>query len=990
MTIIVFLIDTSVSMNQRTYLGARNTLMDVAKGAVEQFIKFRKRDSSSSGDRYMLITFEEPPSNIKAGWKENQQTFSNELKNLQAYGLSNFGSALKHAFDILNINRMQTGIDTYGQGRCPFYLEPSVIIMITDGGKFSTQSGAQGDFTLPMQALIPGLELTREPFRWDQRLFALVLRLSGTPPPERDPPTLVPSDSSPIDAMCEVTGGKYCRSFAVTSHRTLLQCLESIVQKLQAGVVINFEKSGPDPPPLPNEGTKSGLDASSALSNSDISALDNANNDMEEVVMPSVLSDDENKENNDRNDEMHRLDPSGLVINPNASSINIQNNAWHCCRKMIYVQRSAQKGYSVGHWPIPEAFWPDVNSSSLPPRTAQPIIKFTCSSHEPLIIDNMPFDKYELEPSPLTQYLLSRKQPNVCWQVFVANSNRNNDIGCSFGYLKASTNLACVNLYVMPYNYPVLLPLLDELVKIHRLKPTREWKSAFDNYLKSMPLYYSPLLKRALQRMGAPNLIPDSMDNCLSYNVTSYLKRIKSAAKQEHEKLISSVGSGKNITPDSIRVTPTSGGKISQNFKKLADLTRISNPAFAERFKNLINELNEFNGFKILMKEPDIRPQSYRNPFDITREGLLDQTARMRANFLQPFPSNSKLVDDDQLHNQSIGQMGNYQDYIKRMPQPLREIDSTPPRQHMFGNPFKIDKRMMVDEADVGVLDILAANSPGNDRRAQKRTIDAMPGSPRPSKRKIGPIPRDFVLKRPMSPQQSPVYECQYPKDSISEDDQYDCKENSLVINEDPIDIPELIISNGDRNVHENTQEDEDLPPPVLELNHNNEDLLQENHLSNNHISDDPQLTPPDLIAANGIYGRMLDVSLDCGQFQEENTKLKHLLFKEVRRYGKSMKEEFMDVIMAFRLNNNLINKSIGVEIKLLRINCVITTDTLDGYKLVLFYLKESTCLLISYYNKLFNLLEQIQGSVENRKSFIGCVITEATRFKRKKNGIYA
>lgn len=39
--------------------------------------------------------------------------------------------------------------------------------------------------------------------------------------------------------------------------------------------------------------------------------------------------------------------------------------AWHTCRKLMYVQRSAQKGYSVGHWPIPESFWPDLNSPAL-------------------------------------------------------------------------------------------------------------------------------------------------------------------------------------------------------------------------------------------------------------------------------------------------------------------------------------------------------------------------------------------------------------------------------------------------------------------------------------------------------------------------------------------------------------------------------------------------------------------------------------------------
>lgn len=37
MTIIVFLVDTSASMNQRTYMGT--TIMDTAKGAVETFMK---------------------------------------------------------------------------------------------------------------------------------------------------------------------------------------------------------------------------------------------------------------------------------------------------------------------------------------------------------------------------------------------------------------------------------------------------------------------------------------------------------------------------------------------------------------------------------------------------------------------------------------------------------------------------------------------------------------------------------------------------------------------------------------------------------------------------------------------------------------------------------------------------------------------------------------------------------------------------------------
>ena len=58
------------------------------------------------------------------------------------------GAALKHAFDVLNINRMQTGIDTYGQGRCPFYLEPSVIVVITDGGKLTSNAGIQEEVSV--------------------------------------------------------------------------------------------------------------------------------------------------------------------------------------------------------------------------------------------------------------------------------------------------------------------------------------------------------------------------------------------------------------------------------------------------------------------------------------------------------------------------------------------------------------------------------------------------------------------------------------------------------------------------------------------------------------------------------------------------------------------------------------------------------------------------------------------------------------------------
>ena len=54
---------------------------------------------------------------LQAGWRENQATFMNELRNLQASGLSTLGTSLKEAFDLLNLYRLHSGIDNYGMVR---------------------------------------------------------------------------------------------------------------------------------------------------------------------------------------------------------------------------------------------------------------------------------------------------------------------------------------------------------------------------------------------------------------------------------------------------------------------------------------------------------------------------------------------------------------------------------------------------------------------------------------------------------------------------------------------------------------------------------------------------------------------------------------------------------------------------------------------------------------------------------------------------------
>ena len=41
----------------------------------------------------------------------------NELRNLQGTGISTLGTSLKEAFDLLNLYRLHSGIDTYGMVR---------------------------------------------------------------------------------------------------------------------------------------------------------------------------------------------------------------------------------------------------------------------------------------------------------------------------------------------------------------------------------------------------------------------------------------------------------------------------------------------------------------------------------------------------------------------------------------------------------------------------------------------------------------------------------------------------------------------------------------------------------------------------------------------------------------------------------------------------------------------------------------------------------
>ena len=328
-------------------------------------------------------------------------------------------------------------------------------------------------------------------------------------------------------------------------------------------------------------------------------------------------------------------------------------------------------------------------------------------------------------------------------QVSVKNSGKSSEQAYPFGYLKASSNLSIVNLVVLPFDYPTILRLLDELINVHKNRPTMTLRSAWEQYLSATPSYYLGPLRRALNRMSLHGMLPDvvSVDNSLSYGIISYLKRLKNQAKLEYEKIVSSVGKSMN-RPMLKRLVPITGRSdavtnaiarldVKDASKAAADVAEISRL--------------ELNLNTVCSTVSD----DYDNPFNIPRCRLLTQLHRQRASL------GNLCTPDPTKHAIAVGQMGNYQEFVRLQPAALRSIGNQPARMNTFGNPFKVNKNLLsVDEADEAV------NSPDAQFKMKPRSKPDIPTpSPVPGgkpndlrKRKAGPLSKELSYRTLLSP----------------------------------------------------------------------------------------------------------------------------------------------------------------------------------------------------------------------------------------------
>ena len=181
----VFIIDTSLSMNQ-TFDNI--SYFDFAKNSIRKFVLDREINNyrlNRKSDKYFLVTLNNVEENFAFNWSTNTEHFLCQLNALKiSYDFTNIDYAIKKGFQIINFIK-KMGIEKHIYGRLFSKIQNSYIILITDGGNFSSNEKLLSLNTCSNSTLLLKdqnkyiLEnypiLYKELYRWDQSLYAIVL-----------------------------------------------------------------------------------------------------------------------------------------------------------------------------------------------------------------------------------------------------------------------------------------------------------------------------------------------------------------------------------------------------------------------------------------------------------------------------------------------------------------------------------------------------------------------------------------------------------------------------------------------------------------------------------------------------------------------------------------------------------------------------------------------------------------------------------------------
>ncbi|KAF9112977.1 Integrator complex subunit 6 [Mortierella sp. AM989] len=606
--IVVFLVDTSASMNQKFSNGM--SALECTKSGIEHLVKHlpHVKPAEKHNDKFMLVSYEEGTACVKSSFKDPLPHLIKELKVLKANDMSNPGSSLSTIFDLLNVYRVYHGIDTPASGRFPGTIEPSIILWFTDGGRQSSPAGTLDRLNIP-GITSAGVDYYHEPFRWDQRLYTIFFE----PNTEMVDPQL--------SILSTVMGGA---SYRVRTLRHMLQAMDCM---------LGISKI----PPTQNS--------------------------------PQAV-----------------LHIYGVVVNfEDLIDPRRPNTANH--HQLVYVNPSwlSPQARHPGFFPIPEPFWPEVDAQRLPTRNAQPTMHYHTKEEKSVEIpDGFPYDKYVVAPCPMTQELLTRP-PGSCWPVYIKNSYKTEGFGFPFGFLKANTNKNAVTLTVVAYNYPALFTLLVNLNSIPGRTPTQEWLRDFAEYLSHTPSYYYAPLRNALKRMGLFNIIPQDQ-GALSPGILKILSKNKMQAKVELDRFLAT---------ESNAVLDTASSKKKTLCANAFDVPRSELISVLDEMKKIFFKDLQITSFTAPSSSLDTKSNISQPPLKSSLGAMRVSTSRLES-----------IIDSDDLHSLPIADMGIYQDRMQKIQQenlrdPFRDEESVKSLQRtMFGNPYKQDKKVSIDEED--------------------------------------------------------------------------------------------------------------------------------------------------------------------------------------------------------------------------------------------------------------------------------------------------
>ncbi|KAJ9070307.1 hypothetical protein DSO57_1009399 [Entomophthora muscae] len=441
-TVLVFVLDTSTSMNQN--FEDRLTYLCAAKAFIRGLIKNPdfQRDRNLQA---VLFTYGKEPFAFQSRLSSDPHfmNFLETLSKVKAYDTFNGDKALQAAYEYLHLFRMENNLDTLGGGRTPWCNKPNFICWLTDGEAIVRKEGIANKFdSLPAE--IPGLQYFQNDYRWDQRLYIYHFTHKGRR-------GIAPY----LEEYARPRGG----------HIFPMQSFFDIKARLETQVSFKSPRYSPD-----------------------ISFLD-----------------------------------LGLFIN------------------LVDMNRPSDRGYSLKlltnttsrlrmpFFPFPENYWAKADIARLPVRETAPIVAFERGEKPVVIPPNYPYDKYKLQPCPLTEEFLACDKPQF-WLVNAPNSFSEPGKGFPFGVLTANTSRQGVNLLVMGYNFPLIWQIIQKSQAISH-RPDPSVANEIKTFLSHTPFYYHKSFYDVLLSVGLTGL--DLKD--VIYTNTEAMYDIQQVAAHAHD-----------------------------------------------------------------------------------------------------------------------------------------------------------------------------------------------------------------------------------------------------------------------------------------------------------------------------------------------------------------------------------------------------------------------------------------------------------------------